>query len=74
MEKASVVKQAIVVLVESYLGAPTAKTFSDFYRDETLPIYTDGALKILEDIVGREKARTQIQAIFREQGMEGNYV
>ena len=63
MEKANTAKEEIISFLAQNFGIATAKTFHDFYADETLPIFIDAALHVLEDYVGRDKARQQINSI-----------
>ena len=64
MENANNVKEDIYKLIAGYLGDPTAKTFLSFYRDETIPIYSDAALKILGNFIGIDKAKDELKLIF----------
>jgi hypothetical protein len=74
IEKADLVKEDIYKLMGNYLGAPTAKTFKSFYGDETLPICSDAALKILGDFIGQDKAKDELKEIFIKNHTAHSYV
>ncbi|HSW97815.1 MAG TPA: hypothetical protein VLF89_08370 [Candidatus Saccharimonadales bacterium] len=74
MDKVIIVKQEIRKLIANYLGEPTAKTFFGFYNDETLPIYSDAAVKILRDFIGEEKAKNELKTIFIRNHTAHTYV
>lgn len=74
LDKVIIIKQEIRKLIAAYLGESTAKTFFGFYNDETLPIYSDAAVKILKDFVGEEKARNDLKTIFIRNHTAHTYV
>lgn len=74
MDKVNFVKEGVSQLITNYLGEPTAKTFQDFYGEETLPVYIDAVLKILADFIGEGKAKGEIREILSKNNIENIYV
>ncbi len=74
MEKVESVKEDITSLIAQNFGAITAHTFEQSYQDATLPIYTSGAMGILEDLIGRQKAKKEMEEIFFKNKMSVSYV
>lgn len=62
MEK-SHVKEDIAQLLAENIGAKISRAFYDGYADQTIPIYVDGALKVLSQISGKKKASEQLNII-----------
>lgn len=74
LDKVVIIKKEIQRFIANNLGEPTAKTFYDFYYDDTLPIYSDAAINILKNFMGEEKAREELRIIFIRNHAEHAYV
>ena len=74
MEKSLAVRGDIFQLIAVTFGVATAKQFQQSYIDATLPIYTDGAKKILEVLLGPPKTHEKLNQIYAKNNMEHSYV
>jgi hypothetical protein len=63
-------KKDIVSLVAANFGTPTAQAFSSIYLSKPLSELSNEAYAILSDLIGRERAKTSIRSIYRENNME----
>ena len=70
MESVSNIKQDIFALLARYFGEVTEKTFKEFYIDETLPVTIDASVRILQDLIGRPKAITELNRILVRHNMQ----
>ena len=74
MGKADLVREDIAKLMATTFGDATAKQFQASYFDATLPIYTHGAKKILEVLLGSTKTREKLDEIYIKNSMDHSYV
>ncbi len=74
MDKIDSARNNILNLIIANFGKSAAGAFSDSYKDKPLPIYTDGALQVLSDLLGKEKAESSLREIFINLDLKVNYV
>ena len=74
MEKTDEVREAINKLIANYIGESTAHYFVTIYKKETLPMNVNGAIKILEEFIGPEKTKSELEEIFSRYHVENTYV
>ena len=70
MEKALSVKDQVFSLLSQNLGERTATSFREYYIDATLPIFLESSLKVLTDLMGKEKAKDQLNHILKFHELE----
>jgi len=63
MEKDDKLKDELLKLLSRQFGEVTEKTFRDFYFDETIPVFVDGVVQVLEDLIGRAKACSEVNVV-----------
>ncbi len=71
MDQTSKVKQEIIVLISQNFGERLGKTFEEINTDQTLPIFVNCAMSILEDYLGKNKAKGELQAILQRHRLWG---
>ena len=57
------IKQAIIKLISENYGEKVGKVFSDTSSREIFPIFIHNSFLLLRDLVGKEKAKQQLDSI-----------
>jgi hypothetical protein len=73
MEKANLVKEDISDLISHTFGESTAHQFDVSYMDATLPIFTDGAKRVLESFLGAKVTKEKLTEIYQKYNLEHSY-
>lgn len=73
MEKTVAAKEAVIQLIVHHYGARVGQAFHDEYMEETLPIFLHSAVTFLEDFLGKDKAKTQLNQILAQNQVTGVY-
>lgn len=60
------------MIVSRNLGARSANLFREFYQSDPTDQQMKGAEDLLADILGRKKAREQLQMVYQKAAMGGN--
>ena len=57
------IKIAITMLISQHYGEKVGSFFSDTYAQEIFPIFLHNSFLLLQDLVGKEKAREQLDLL-----------
>lgn len=62
----------ISAIISRNLGARSANLFREFYQGDATDQQMKGAEDLLADILGRKKAREQLQVVYEKAAMGGS--
>ena len=56
-------KDQAVGLISENLGATTAKSYVEFYKDKSDDVVKESVLELLTEVIGAKKAQEKIQSL-----------